>query len=1038
MSADPLETLRAALSDRYRVEHLLGSGGMATVYLAHDLKHDRPVAIKVLRPELAAALGPERFLREIQIAARLNHPHILALHDSGEIEGLLYYVMPYVEGESLQDRIAREKQLPVADAIRLTREVASALAYAHGLGFIHRDIKPGNILISNGYALVADFGLARALTRARGTDLITHSGITIGTPTYMSPEQGSDDAVIDGRSDIYALGCVVYEMLVGDPPFSGSTPGAVLARHAAGRVMPIRALRPAVPVGVEGAVMRALEKVPADRYQRVEELDEALASGLSATSAGPVRWPTIGAVLAVLFAVGVILLKRDGGDARRGGLDSLRFAVLPFVQSDNAAGTAAVERMVQDALDRWTGLSVVDRFQVSEAMARRQDQVSPLTSAEAVRIARGLRAGKYLRGEVSQRGDSLSVRVELFESTAIGRKLRDRTVSLSTSLAHADSTLAALVDDLLLSSTGSGSAPSRRGGSRSLPARQAFDRGDAAIRDWDLGAADSAFAAALRFDPEYAQAALWQAQVRMWSEEAPARWTGAIETAHTGRGRLSKRDSVLAHALLTFHRGDKGAACTLWRTLTQERSDDFAGWYGLATCLRADNAVLRDPRSPSGWRFRSSYHEAVGAYKSAFRLLPSIHHAFRAGGYGRVRDLLYTSRRLRGGTAALPDTGRFYAAPSWAGDSLTFIPRPAQDVVAGLPGTTPQPEAIVRQRRIFHDVALGWASSYPESTDALEALAISLELLGDPSALDTLRRARLGAKTDAERLRVSTAMVWVTLRFSAPDDTIRLEALRALADSLLQGADSGVDPARGSLAGLAALTGRAVLAAKLIRLSEVLGAEPPPAPITTLAPALLAFSALGGPKDSILKLEREVAQGIEVGLVERDRPGARRVWLARAATLAYPDTPFASHQQMTSDGDPLLQAQAAAQAGRREDALRLFPRLVEQRRSLSPKDLSIDAVYPEARLRLFLGDTLGARGWIDPVLSSLQLRDSDRLATVNAAASMVRAMALGADLAAWAGDAVNARRWARAVSILWRNADSHLQPLVRRMVLLAE
>jgi len=1035
LSSDPLETLRAALSDRYRVERLLGSGGMATVYLAQDLKHDRPVAIKVLRPELSAALGPERFLREIQIAAKLNHPHILALHDSGEADGLLFYVMPYVEGESLLERIAQEKQLPVADAVRIAREVASALAYAHGHGFIHRDIKPGNILLSGGYALVADFGLARAITRAQSDNSITQSGLTIGTPTYMAPEQANSQGVIDGRSDIYALGCVLYEMLVGDPPFTGSTPGAVLARHVAGRVMPIRALRPSVPIGVERAVMRALEKVPADRYQRAEDLDGALLPGASGPGGFP-RWATVVALVASV-ALLITLLVRPGPPDGLRGVDSLRYAVLPFDKVGDSLGASSVERILHDALGRWTGITVVDRFLVSDAVAQAGTQ-GKLTAEGAARIARRLHAGRYIRGEVVRIGDSLVVRVDLFAADRTARNLRDRSVRVLPSLLGADSVLALLVDDLLLSSTPSAGSPARIGGSRSLPARQSYEHGDAAIREWNLPAADSAFQRALQHDPEYAQAALWQAQVRMWAEEAPARWAGAIEKANAGREGLTARDKVLAQALLTFNRGGKGAACPVWRQLSRERPDDFAAWYGLAACLRADNAVLRDARSPSGWRFRSSYHEAVGAYRSAFRLLPSMHHAFRAGGFGRVRDLLFTSRRLRGGTALEPDTGRFYAAASWIGDSLTFIPRPAQDVIAGLPGTTPQPEAIVQQRRIFHEVALAWASSFPASTDALEALAISLELLGDPSALDTLRRARSLAQTAADRLRVSTAIVWVTLRFSLPDDTVRLAGLRALADSLILGGGSAPDRERGSIAGLAALTGRAGLAARMIRISEAMEAQPPPAPITMSAPALLAFSALGGPPDSILRLEREVAQGIEGGLVERDRPGARRVWLARAATVAFPDTPFPSLQRLAGDGDPLLQAQAAAQAGRRTDALRLFPNLTAQRRPLAPKDLSIDAVYPEARLLLFLGDTLGARDWIDPVLNALQLRDSERFSTVNAAASLVRTMALRADLAAWAGERDMARRWARAVAILWRDADSYLQPLVRRMMLLAE
>src|SRR5881396_3972598 len=229
--ADQLARLKAALAARYALERELGHGGMATVYLARDLRHGRLVAIKVLRPESAAALGPERFLREIELAARLTHPHILALHDSGQAGGSLYYVMPYIAGESLRDRLEREGPLPLEEALRITREVASALSYAHSHDVVHRDIKPENILLSGGEAVVADFGIGRAITAA-ARDTLTGTGIAIGTPGYMSPEQTTGGARLDGRSDIYSLACVLYEMLAGDPPYVASSAQAVAARQS--------------------------------------------------------------------------------------------------------------------------------------------------------------------------------------------------------------------------------------------------------------------------------------------------------------------------------------------------------------------------------------------------------------------------------------------------------------------------------------------------------------------------------------------------------------------------------------------------------------------------------------------------------------------------------------------------------------------------------------------------------------------------------------------------------------------------------------
>ncbi len=313
----PAERLALALADRYRIERELGAGGMATVYLAHDLKHGRKVAIKVLRPELAAVIGAERFLREIQTIATLQHPHILGLIDSGEVHGTAYYVMPFVEGESLRDRLNREKQLPIADAVRLATEVAGALDYAHRHGVIHRDIKPENILLHDGAALVADFGIALAVSSAGGGSRMTETGMSLGTPHYMSPEQAMGEREITARADVYALGCVTYELLVGEPPFTGPTAQALVAKVMTAEPAGLTAQRRSVPPGVEEAVLTALAKLPADRFGSAAEFAAALVTPRKATR----RAPAIGAgrlgqrrlgsltaslVGAVAFVVGVL------------------------------------------------------------------------------------------------------------------------------------------------------------------------------------------------------------------------------------------------------------------------------------------------------------------------------------------------------------------------------------------------------------------------------------------------------------------------------------------------------------------------------------------------------------------------------------------------------------------------------------------------------------------------------------------------------------------------------------------------------------
>ena len=280
----PLDRLTEALADRYRIDKEIGAGGMATVYLAHDVRHDRQVALKVLRPELSAILGAERFLAEIRTTANLQHPHILPLHDSGEAAGLVFYVMPFVEGESLRDRLKREQQLPIADAVKLAREIAGALDYAHRHGVVHRDIKPENILLHDGQALVADFGIALAVSRTDGSTRMTETGLSLGTPHYMSPEQAMGERTVDARTDVYALGCVLYEMLAGEPPFTGPSAQAIVAKVMASDPDAITTLRRSVPPHVTAVVHTAIQKLPADRFPTAAAFAEALGNTSFATT----------------------------------------------------------------------------------------------------------------------------------------------------------------------------------------------------------------------------------------------------------------------------------------------------------------------------------------------------------------------------------------------------------------------------------------------------------------------------------------------------------------------------------------------------------------------------------------------------------------------------------------------------------------------------------------------------------------------------------------------------------------------------------
>jgi serine/threonine-protein kinase len=382
--SDILQHLSAALAGRYVLERELGRGGMATVFLAHDLRHDRPVALKVLHPELAQALGAERFLREIKRAARLQHPNILSVHDSGEAAGQFWFTMPYVEGESLRARLTRERQLPLEDALRIAREAADALDCAHRHGIIHRDIKPENILLSEGHALVADFGISRTLGSAQQGEDLTETGVVVGTPTYMSPEQAVGEHGLDGRTDIYSLGVVLYELLAGEPPYTGPTAQAVLARRFSEPVPPVRRTRPAVPEAIEHALQRALAPVPADRFGTAAEFARALtvpgiattptpslvASSATLPPAAPQRRQrvplTVALGLGFLLGLGVLFgwLRSHGSREVDGGAAPKRLAVLPFESVGDTSDrvfAAGISEEITTRLARVPGLSLMAR-----------------------------------------------------------------------------------------------------------------------------------------------------------------------------------------------------------------------------------------------------------------------------------------------------------------------------------------------------------------------------------------------------------------------------------------------------------------------------------------------------------------------------------------------------------------------------------------------------------------------------------------------------------------------------------------------------
>jgi TolB-like protein/tetratricopeptide (TPR) repeat protein len=417
---DLRERIQAGLADRYRLERELGRGGMATVFLAHDLRHDRPVALKVLHPQLALTLGPERFQREIKLAARLQHPHILSIHDSGQTAGRLWFTMPFVEGESLRDRLNRDKQLPLADALRITIDTARALDYAHEHGVVHRDIKPENLLLAkDGSTLVADFGIARALDSGEG-EWLTEAGLAVGTPLYMSPEQGAGDRSLDRRSDVYSLACVLYEMLSGEPPFRAETPQGMLAKHLHAPVPKVRVLRPGLPPDLEGVLETALAKVPADRFGSAGEFARAAEVSGSSAIAARRRWPRWAAVwgsIVVMVAVGVLVIHEGATDLKQGrkalgtAPKTPRIAVLYFdEQPPDSTLRLFADGLTEELIHELSGVNafrVISRNGVRPYRGRQ----APFDSMVAA-----LGATTVIDGSVQRAGDRVQVTAQLIDA----------------------------------------------------------------------------------------------------------------------------------------------------------------------------------------------------------------------------------------------------------------------------------------------------------------------------------------------------------------------------------------------------------------------------------------------------------------------------------------------------------------------------------------------------------------------------------------------------------------------------------------------
>jgi tRNA A-37 threonylcarbamoyl transferase component Bud32/tetratricopeptide (TPR) repeat protein len=695
------ERLRAALDQRYEVLDLVGEGGMAVVYLARDRKHDRRVALKVLRPELGAAIGAERFLREIEISAALRHPNILPLFDSGEAGGLLFYVMPYVEGESLRQRLARERQLPLEDALRITLEVADALAYAHSRGVIHRDIKPENVLLESGHAVVADFGVARAMADGGGS--ITGTGLAVGTPAYMSPEQASGDGVIDGRTDLYALACVLYELLAGEPPHTGPTPQAILARSLTTDVRPIRPVRSSVTPALDAVIRRALSPAAADRYATCHEFAEALRAAHAGTLPPPARLAPVRrarrlarAALMALALVAAALLGRQLL-APRGALASgaLGIAVFPFRDTGGGAGewTEALGDLLATALDGTPGVSVADPWSLWRSL--RPDGAARALApdpADAARLAQGAGARRFVLGSAvrttGDTADRLDLTVRIYE---VGSLQPAYTLTATGPV----SALPALAQELAVGVVARvwqrEGAPDVREVSgyatRSADALKAYLDARHALRAGQVDSAERAIDRAIALDSGFALALVEGVRIKSWARfmrgQPYAGLTPLVQRAARFRDSLSERNRLRVEASGALVRTEGITAMNAAGRILEIDSTDIEGWQLLAYAHQV-----------YGWQYGARPADARAAAERAVLLAPDhlpalVSRAWLAAVGGDPDDVGRQIARL-----ARADTGQPIVAGMLAGLRAATAAPEAFDSMAPRLGQRSLPEWI--------------------------------------------------------------------------------------------------------------------------------------------------------------------------------------------------------------------------------------------------------------------------------------------------------------------------------------------------------
>ncbi|MEZ4413144.1 MAG: protein kinase [Gemmatimonadales bacterium] len=729
---DTHDRLTAALAGRYRIIRELGQGGMATVYLAEDLKHHRQVAIKVLRPELAATLGPDRFAREIEVAARLQHPHILGLLDSGDAEGFFYYVMPYVEGETLRDRLARTGELPVPDAVRLLSEIAEALAVAHRAGVVHRDIKPENVMLSGRHAMVMDFGVAKAVTEASGSQQLTSAGVALGTPAYMAPEQATADPQMDARVDIYALGVLGYEMLTGHQPFPGLNPQQTLAAHVTQTPVPVGQQRAGLAPALEAAVMRCLAKRPADRFQTADELVAALeplampSGGVTPTHTQPVKAVATGgtgksvrtyaiAGAVVVAAVALFMWKPWAGSGGQ-PLDANVVAVLPFRVAGADQSVQYLRQGMVDLLQaKLTGQGGPRAADTRSVLAAVRDaggsDTDDLPGDAVNRVARKIGAGRVLQGSIVGPPDHLVISASLVAVPS------GRTVAQTTVDGPKDS-LFVLVDRLTaqLLALGAGATSNQLSAltTTNLDALRAYLDGVTAYRRAAFDKSTPLLERAVQLDSTFALALSALIESDGW-HPAAGDMNRVRQLAWQYRDRLNPQDQ----AFLTLRLGSMYPMQTPWQVqiadaekAAQSMPESADAWYWLGDALFHGGrlADIPDPEARARQAFEKAF-DLDSLYGGPITHLARL--SFVTGDTAAQR--LWTRRQI-----ALDSTAESVPAARW---DLLQSSRDAAGVKAFLAALPSQPINTPRAILFQNPRDSVTIANQPELLDVVHQLA---------------------------------------------------------------------------------------------------------------------------------------------------------------------------------------------------------------------------------------------------------------------------------------------------------------------------